>query len=115
VQELKRIALKGDISTVVQRLGGARDLGRVEFLVFVRRERCIHVRDECGDRQRIRGGIRRAEEVGDRVAYEVQPVKARHESHPKSENRSPKSGWHECDDDHGYESFCFVEERQLSS
>ena len=71
MQELERIALKGDISTVVQRLGGTRDLGRVEFLVLVRRERCIHVRDECGDRQRIRGGIRRAEEVGDRVACEV--------------------------------------------
>jgi len=71
VQELERIALKGDVSTVVQRLGSARDLGRVEFLVLVRRDRCIHVRDECGDRQRICGGICRAEQVGDRVACEV--------------------------------------------
>ena len=61
VQDLERIALKDDVSTVVQRLGSARDLGRVEFLVLVRWDRCIHVRDECGDRQRICGGIRRAE------------------------------------------------------
>lgn len=77
VQELECIALKGDISTVVQRLGGARDFGRVEFLVLVRRERCIHVCDKCGDRQGIRGGIRRTEEVGNRVACEVKPVRGR--------------------------------------
>ena len=92
VQELECIALKGDISTVVQRLRGARDFGRVEFLVLVRRERCIHVCDKCGDRQGIRGGIRRTEEVGNRVACEVKPMKVRHESHPKSGIDPPKVG-----------------------
>ena len=71
VQELERVALKGDISAVVQRLGSARDLGCVEFLVLVWRECRVHVRDQCRDRQRVRGGIRRAEEVNDRVACET--------------------------------------------
>ena len=81
VQELERVALKGDISAVVQRLGGARDLRRVEFLVFVRRECRVHVRDECGDRQRIGRGICRAEKVSDRVACEIQPATKCRKSH----------------------------------
>jgi len=71
VQELECVALKGDASPVMQRFGGARDLGSVEFLVLVRREGRVHICDECSDRQRVRGGIGRAEEVGDRVACEI--------------------------------------------
>lgn len=71
MQELERVALKGDISAVMQRLGSARDLRCVEFLVLVRRECRVHVRDQCGDRQRIGRGICRAEEVSDRVPCEI--------------------------------------------
>lgn len=65
MQGLEHIALKGDASTVVQRLGSTRDLRRIEFLVLVRGERGVHVRDKCGDRQRVGGRVGRAEEVDD--------------------------------------------------
>lgn len=71
MQELECVTLKGDASAVVERLGSPRDFGRVEFLVLVRWERSIHVGDECRDRQRVRGGVCRTKEVGDRVACEV--------------------------------------------
>jgi hypothetical protein len=74
IQGLEHIALKGDASAVVQRLGSTRYLARVEFLVLVRGQGGVHVRDECCDRQRIGGGVGRAEEVDDRVASEIQPL-----------------------------------------
>lgn len=63
MQGFEHITLKRDTSAVVQRLGSARDLRRVEFLVLVRRQGGVHVRDECRDRQRVGGGVGRAEEV----------------------------------------------------
>jgi len=74
MQGLEHIALKGDPSAVVQRLGSARDLRRVEFLVLVRGQGGVHVRDKCRDRQRVGGGVGRAEEVDDRFASEIQPL-----------------------------------------
>ena len=73
MQRLEHIALKGDASAVVQRLGSPRDFRRVKFLVLVRGQGGVHVRDKCRDRQRIGGGVSRAEEVDDRVASEIQP------------------------------------------
>jgi hypothetical protein len=74
MQGLEHIALKGDASAVVQRLGSTRDLRSVEFLVLVRGQGGVDVRDKCRDRQRVGGGVGRAEEVDDRVASEIQPL-----------------------------------------
>jgi hypothetical protein len=74
MQELECIALKNDAFVVMQGLGSTRDLRRVEFLVFVRGKRGIHECDERRDRQRVGGGVGRAEEVGDRIACEIQPL-----------------------------------------
>ena len=74
MQGFEHIALKGDASAVVQRLDSTRDLRRVEFLVLVRGQGGVHVRDKCRDRQRVGGGVGRAEEVDDRVASEMQPL-----------------------------------------
>ena len=74
VQGLEHIALKGDASAVVQRLGSARDLRRVEFLMLVRGQGGIHVSDKCRDRQRVNGRVGRAEEVNNRVASKIQPM-----------------------------------------
>jgi hypothetical protein len=71
VQELEGVAFEGDAPAIVQGLGGTRDLCGVELLVRVWRERCIHIRHERCDRQRVRGRVRRAEKVDDRVAYEI--------------------------------------------
>ena len=73
LQGLEHIAFEGDAPTVVQHLGSARDLRRVELLVLVRGQRGIHVRDESRNRQRVGGGVGRAEEVPNRVAREIQP------------------------------------------
>jgi hypothetical protein len=74
MQGLEHIALKGDASAVVQCLGSTRDLRSVEFLVLVRGQGGVDVRDKCRDRQRVGGGVGRAEEVDDRVASEIQPL-----------------------------------------
>ena len=74
MQGLEHIALESNASVVVQGLGSTRDLRRVEFLMLVRRQGGVHVRDERRDRQRVSGGIGRAEEIDDRVASEIQPL-----------------------------------------
>ncbi len=71
VQELESVAFESDVPVIVQGLGCARDLGRIELLVFVRWERCVHMRHECRDRQVVRGGISCTEKVDDRVACET--------------------------------------------
>jgi hypothetical protein len=74
MQGLEHIPLKGDASAVVQRLGSTCDLRRVEFLVLVRGQGGVHVRDKCRDRQRVGGRVGRAKEVNDRVVNEIQPI-----------------------------------------
>lgn len=71
MQEFEVVAFEGDAPAIVQGLGSARDLCGVKFLVPVWWERRIHIRYERCDRQRVRGRVRRAEKVGDRVAYET--------------------------------------------
>jgi len=55
----------------MQRLGSTGDLGRIELLVLVWWKRSVQVRDESRDRQCVRGGVGRAEEIYDRVACEI--------------------------------------------
>jgi hypothetical protein len=70
-QELERVTLKGYAPAVMQRLGSTDDLGRIELLVLVRWKRSVQVRDEGRDRQCVRGGVGRAEEIYDRVVCEI--------------------------------------------
>lgn len=70
-QELEGVTFEGDTPAIVQGLGGARDLSGIKLLVPVWRECCVHVRYKCRDRQCVRGRVRRAEEVSDRVACET--------------------------------------------
>lgn len=70
-QELEGVAFESKAPAIVQGLGGARDLGGVEFLMPIWWERRIHKRYKRCDRQRVRGSVRRAEKVGNRVACET--------------------------------------------